>query len=144
MIFPQIILHSAVHIYDFHICLFLPELGFLCSFRGKNCLKSWVRLWLFEEKSGANEQLIKIRGDYLLICKGDIKKRILHGRAGIRILSSSAERDTLEHEKIKFVSPSSLPRRRFRGAPLKTPAWEANPQAAMSVFCLLHRYWWNS
>ena len=23
-----------------------------------NCLKSWVRLWLFEGKSGANEQLI--------------------------------------------------------------------------------------
>ena len=27
--------------------------------------------WLFEGKSGANEQLIKIRGDYVLICKGD-------------------------------------------------------------------------
>ena len=36
-----------------------------------NCLKSWVRLWLFEGKSGANEQLIKMRGDYVLICKGD-------------------------------------------------------------------------
>ena len=36
-----------------------------------NCLKSWVRLWLFEGKSGANEQLIKMRGDYVLICKGN-------------------------------------------------------------------------
>ena len=36
-----------------------------------NCLKSWVRLWLFEGKSGANEQLIKMRGDYVLICKAD-------------------------------------------------------------------------
>ena len=57
--------------------LFLHKLGFLCSFRGDilhnpriNCLKSWVRLWLFERKSGANEQLIKMRGDYVLICKG--------------------------------------------------------------------------
>ena len=35
-----------------------------------NCLKSCVRLWLFEGKSGPNEQLIKMRGDYVLICKG--------------------------------------------------------------------------
>ena len=38
---------------------------------GINCLKSWVRLWLFEGKSGANEQLIKMRGNYVLICEGD-------------------------------------------------------------------------
>ena len=36
-----------------------------------NCLKIWVRLWLFEGKSGANEQQIKMRGDYVLVCKGD-------------------------------------------------------------------------
>ena len=36
-----------------------------------NCLKSRVRLGLFEGKSGAYEQLIKMRGDYVLICKGD-------------------------------------------------------------------------
>ena len=36
-----------------------------------NCLKSWVRLWLFEGKSGAKEELIKMRGDYVLICEGD-------------------------------------------------------------------------
>ena len=36
-----------------------------------NCLKSWVRLWLFWGKSGANEQLIKMRGDYVLIHKGE-------------------------------------------------------------------------
>ena len=36
-----------------------------------NCLKIWVRLWLFEGKSGANEHLIKMRGDYVLVCKGD-------------------------------------------------------------------------
>lgn len=36
-----------------------------------NCLKSWVRLRLFEGKSGANEQLIQMQGDYVLICKGD-------------------------------------------------------------------------
>ena len=40
---------------------FLHKLGFLCSFRGNilynpwiNCLKSWVRVWLFEGKSEAN------------------------------------------------------------------------------------------
>ena len=31
-----------------------------------NCLQSWVWLWLFEGKSGANEQLIKMRRDYAL------------------------------------------------------------------------------
>ena len=31
-----------------------------------NCLQSWVWLWLFEGKSGANEQLIKMLGDYAL------------------------------------------------------------------------------
>ena len=36
-----------------------------------NCLKIWVRLWLFEGKSGANEHLIKMQGDYVLVCKGD-------------------------------------------------------------------------
>ena len=36
-----------------------------------NCLKIWVLLWLFEGKSGANEHLIKMRGDYVLVCKGD-------------------------------------------------------------------------
>ena len=35
-----------------------------------NCLQSWVRLCLFGGKSGANEQLIKMQGDYVLICKG--------------------------------------------------------------------------
>ena len=32
-----------------------------------NCLKRWVRLWVFEGKSGANERLIKMRGDYVLL-----------------------------------------------------------------------------
>ena len=36
-----------------------------------NRLKSWVWFWLLEGKRGANEQLIKMRGDYVLICKGD-------------------------------------------------------------------------
>ena len=36
-----------------------------------NCLKIWVRLWLFEGKSGANEHQIKMQGDYVLVCKGD-------------------------------------------------------------------------
>ena len=36
-----------------------------------NCLKSWAQLRLFEGKSRANKQLIKMRGDYVLICKGD-------------------------------------------------------------------------
>ena len=43
-----------------------------------NCLKSRVRLWLFEGKSGANEQVIKMRGDYVLICKGDKSLIPLH------------------------------------------------------------------
>ena len=34
-----------------------------------NRLKSWVWFWLLEGKRGANEQLIKMRGDYVLICK---------------------------------------------------------------------------
>ena len=32
-----------------------------------NCLKRWVRLWVFEGKSGANERLIKMRGGYVLL-----------------------------------------------------------------------------
>ena len=36
-----------------------------------NRLKIWVRLWLFEVKSGANEHLIKMQGDYVLVCKGE-------------------------------------------------------------------------
>ena len=32
-----------------------------------NCLKRWVRLWVFERKSGANERLIKMRGNYVLL-----------------------------------------------------------------------------
>ena len=32
-----------------------------------NCLKRWVRLWVFEGKSRANERLIKMRGDYVLL-----------------------------------------------------------------------------
>ena len=43
-----------------------------------DCLKSWVRIWLFEVKSGANEQLIEMRGDYVLICRGDKSLIPLH------------------------------------------------------------------